>query len=131
MLLHRILKCFRSLRNCCHHQRYFYTPQSNLHKPLPKNEICFYFQPSASYEVTIQTGTLAGAGTDSTVLITIQGTLGSVELQFSGSGTVFDSGRYRKRLIILHPIDLTQFFSYIFVMERESRRAPFSLLRAA
>ena len=57
-------------------------------------------RPTGNYEVTIETGTDWGAGTDSTVLLTIQGTLGSTELQFSGAGGFFDSGRYPKRLEI-------------------------------
>ena len=53
---------------------------------------------TGNYAVTIETGNRYGAGTDSTVLLTILGTMGSTELQFSGVGNFFDSGRYRKRL---------------------------------
>ena len=59
---------------------------------------------TGNYAVTIETGNHYGAGTDSTVLLTIQGTVGSTELQFSGVGTFFDGGRYRKRLELSYQV---------------------------
>ena len=48
---------------------------------------------TGGYNVTIETGTLLGAGTDSAVILTLNGTTGSGLHLFGGVGPQFDSGR--------------------------------------